>query len=179
MRYAKYSSGFSLYELLLTLAIVTLLLAIAFSFFHQLLSRVRLDIAIHSLAQQWKTTRYQAMGTGEQPNTLCMTKNPSEWVQYAQIEGGDCTIVTHWQSLPRGISIDTDHSTLRTVDGVAGNEGEIYRVSWADTQAGLGGSWGQLGRLVLVAQGTSAKRCLFLFNVDGSWNIREDQKCNK
>ncbi|MFM7478882.1 MAG: prepilin-type cleavage/methylation domain-containing protein, partial [Microcystis aeruginosa] len=29
------------------------------------------------------------------------------------------------------------------------------------------------------AQGTTAKRCLFLFRVDGSWDIREDNRCQR
>jgi len=58
-----------------------------------------------------------------------------------------------------------------------GNQGTIYRASWADTKGGLGGSWGQLGRITLVASGTPDKRCLFLFRVDGSWDIRQDDRC--
>ncbi|MCA2552716.1 MAG: hypothetical protein IM466_02950, partial [Microcystis sp. M04BS1] len=42
---------------------------------------------------------------------------------------------------------------------------------------GLGGSWGQLGRITLVASGAPDKRCLFLFRVDGSWDIRQDNRC--
>jgi len=53
----------------------------------------------------------------------------------------------------------------------------IYRASWGDTREGLGGSWGQLGRITLVAAGTPDKRCLFLFRVDGSWDIRQDNRC--
>ena len=61
----------------------------------------------------------------------------------------------------------------------AGNGGIYYRASWADTRGGLGGSWGQLGRIVLTTPEISAKKCLFLFRVDGSWNIRDNHSCNR
>jgi hypothetical protein len=35
-----------------------------------------------------------------------------------------------------------------------------------------------LGRVTLVAPGTPDKKCLFLFNVDGGWDIREDSQCD-
>ena len=100
-------------------------------------------------------------------------------IEVAKIPSDDCERVSEWQSLTAGVGIDTANSTLRRVSGVGGNDGTIYRVSWADTRGGLGGSWGQLGRLTLTAEGTTDKRCLFLFRVDGSWDIREDNRCQR
>jgi hypothetical protein len=108
-----------------------------------------------------------------------MRESTERRIEVARIQGDNCESVDQWQSLTAGVGIDTDNSTLRTVTGVAGNGGTIYRVSWADTRGGLGGSWGQLGRLVLVAEGTTAKKCLFLFRTDGTWDIREDNRCQR
>ena len=95
--------------------------------------------------------RIAGTGNGALPTVLCM-REAGRRIEVARIQGDNCETVTEWQSLTAGVGIDTATSTLRTVTGVAGNGGTIYRVSWADTRGGLGGSWGQLGRLVLVAE---------------------------
>ncbi|WP_013321627.1 pilus assembly FimT family protein [Gloeothece verrucosa] len=170
--------GYSLLELMITVLVMAILVAIAWPLLQQLMGLIRLNLAIWTLAQHWKMTRLDATGNGNIPMTLCMNET-NEGVQFAQILGNNCESITSWLSLTNGVSIDQANSTLRTQSSVAGNGGQIYRVSWADTNAGLGGSWGQLGRLVLIADGTTAKKCLFLFDTDGSWNIRLDKKCNK
>lgn len=154
-------------------------MAIALSIFSRLVAWSKLNIATFELSQQWKVTRLDATGSGSQPLSLCMSELTSGQIYYAQIEGDECETVTQWMALTKDVSIDKANSTLRTVAGIAGNGGLIYRVSWADTRGGLGGSWGQLGRLVLIAGGTSAKKCLFLFSTEGDWNIREDHKCDR
>jgi Tfp pilus assembly protein FimT len=166
-------------ETLLAFILLGILLALALVFLASFLAWVRLNLAAAELAYQWKYTRLSATGSGARPHSLCMVEAGREQIQYAQVQGDECERITHWQSLTRGVKIDTSNSTLRTVSGPAGNGGTIYRVSWADTQGGLGGSWGQLGRLVLIAPGTRHKKCLFLFAVDGSWNIREDRRCDR
>ncbi|MFM8300085.1 MAG: prepilin-type N-terminal cleavage/methylation domain-containing protein [Microcystis aeruginosa] len=172
-------SGYSFIEMLVTLTLITILLLIGFSILSRLIAELRLDIATFELSQHWKFTRFDATGSGTTPTALCM-KRSAEWqIEVAKIPGDDCETVTGWQSLTAGVGIDMANSTLRRVKGPAGNNGTIYRVSWGDTKGGLGGSWGQLGRLTLTAQGTTAKRCLFLFRVDGSWDIREDNRCQR
>ncbi|MEG3438675.1 prepilin-type N-terminal cleavage/methylation domain-containing protein [Pannus brasiliensis CCIBt3594] len=172
-------SGVTLLELLITLVLLGILLAIGLSILLRLMAWTRLNIAASELAAHWRTTRYQAMGEGTNPWTLCMEEIDNEQLRHARIQGSNCEDVTDWQLLTRGVSIDEDNSTLRKGTGVAGNNGKIYRVSWADTRGGLGGSWGQLGRLTLIAPGTPEKKCLFLFDTDGSWNIREDTRCDR
>jgi prepilin-type N-terminal cleavage/methylation domain-containing protein len=171
-------SGYSLTELLVTLTLVAILVAIGLSLLSQFLAERRLDIATFELSQQWKFTRLDATGNGATPTVLCMRERGRR-IEVAKIEGDRCETAGQWQALTAGVGIDTANSTLRTVTGVAGNDGAIYRVSWADTRGGLGGSWGQLGRLVLVAEGTTAKKCLFLFRTDGTWDIREDTRCQR
>lgn len=169
-------SGHTLIELLVTLTLIAILLMISFSLLSPLLAEIRLNIATFELSQHWKFTRFDATGNGATPTALCM-KSSERRIEVAKISGDNCEAVTEWQSLTKGVGIDTANSTLRRVNGLAGNNGTLYRVSWADTKGGLGGSWGQLGRLTLIAEGTTAKRCLFLFRVDGSWNIRKDNQC--
>jgi prepilin-type N-terminal cleavage/methylation domain-containing protein len=171
--------GLTLLETLISLVLVGILVAIALIFFTRLLAWIRLNLATAELANQWRYTQLEALGSGRSPFSLCMVEAATEQIRFARIAGDRCEEVTDWKALTRGVKIDKNNSTLRTVAGVAGNGGVIYRVSWADTRGGLGGSWGQLGRLVLLAPGTPAKKCLFLFDVDGSWNIREDRRCDR
>jgi prepilin-type N-terminal cleavage/methylation domain-containing protein len=162
-------SGYSFIELLVTLTLIAILLLIGFSILSRLIAELRLDMATFELSQHWKFTRFDATGSGTIPTTLCMKDDRR--IEVAKIASDDCVTAE--------VGIDTANSTLRRVSGVGGNNGTIYRVSWADTRGGLGGSWGQLGRLTLTAQGTTAKRCLFLFRVDGSWDIRENNRCQR
>lgn len=173
----KSTSGLTQVEMLVTIILLGILLTIALSFYHRWMAWIRLNIATFEISQQWKNTRYQAMGEGSHPLSLCMAESETEQIKVAKVQGGQCENVTDWTPITRGVSIDTDNSTLRRVSGPVGNQGTIYRASWADTRGGLGGSWGQLGRITLVASGTPDKRCLFLFRVDGSWDIREDGRC--
>mgnify|MGYP002777017041 CR=1 FL=1 len=173
------NTGLTLLELMIALVLLGILLAIAFSGMSYFLAWCRLHLAVFQLSQHWKATRYEATGQGPQPTSVCMVEIIKERIQYTQIKGSHCALATEWLFLPHGVSIDINNSTLPTVNGIAGNGGDYYRASWADTQGGLGGSWGQLGRIVLITPGITAKKCLFLFKVDGSWNIRENKKCNK
>ncbi|MFM6056690.1 MAG: prepilin-type cleavage/methylation domain-containing protein, partial [Microcystis aeruginosa] len=173
----KSTSGLTQVEMLVTLILLGILLTIALSVYQRLMAWIRLNIATFEISQQWKNTRYQAMGEGSYPLSLCMAESETEQIKVAKVQGDECENVTDWTPITRGVSIDTDNSTLRRVSGPVGNQGTIYRASWADTRGGLGGSWGQLGRITLVASGTPDKRCLFLFRVDGSWDIRQDDRC--
>ncbi|KAB0241522.1 prepilin-type cleavage/methylation domain-containing protein [Microcystis aeruginosa EAWAG127a] len=173
----KSTSGLTQVEMLVTIILLGILLTIALSVYHRLMAWVRLNIATFEISQQWKNTRYQATGGGSHPLSLCMAESENQQIQVAQVQGNQCENVTDWTPITRGVSIDTANSTLRRVSGPAGNQGTIYRASWADTRRGLGGSWGQLGRITLVASGAPDKRCLFLFRVDGSWDIRQDNRC--
>jgi prepilin-type N-terminal cleavage/methylation domain-containing protein len=174
----KHQNGYTLTELLVTIVLVTILLVITLFFLSRFLADRRLDIAMFELSQQWKIARFDATGNGNTPTALCMREMSSR-IEIAKIEGDRCETVDRWQPLTAGVVIDESNSTLRRVSGVAGNSGQIYRVSWADTRGGLGGSWGQLGRITFIAPGTPDKKCLFLFNTDGSWNIRENRNCGR
>lgn len=173
------NTGLTLLEIMIALVLVGILLAIAFSVMSRFIAWSRLNIATFQLSQQWKATRYDGTGQGKLPTSVCIAEILPEQIQYTQIKGSDCESAAHWFFLPQGVSIDSYNSTLPTVNAVAGNGGKYYRASWADTEGGMGGSWGQLGRIVLITPEISAKKCLFLFKVDGSWNIRENKSCNK
>lgn len=173
------NTGLTLLELMITLVLVGILLLLAFSMMSRFIAWSRLNIATFQLSQQWKTTRYNATGQGELPTSVCMAEILQEQIQYTQIQGSNCEMATQWFFLPQGVSIDQNNSTLPTINAILGNGGRYYRASWADTRGGIGGSWGQLGRIVLITPEISAKKCLFLYRVDGSWNIRENGRCNR
>ena len=167
--------GFTIVEAMVTLIIAGILAAIILPALFQFASKSKLRTATFELSQTWKETRFDAMDSSHDPLTVCMAESTANQVIYAKVKGRYCDSIASWQTLPQGVSIDEVNSTLRKVSGVAGNDGKIYRVSWANTNAGYGGSWGQLGRITL--QAGIAKQCLVLFNTKGQWDIRKDRKC--
>lgn len=169
--------GFTIVEAMVVLIIAGILAAIATPALFQFVSKSKLSTATSELSQTWKETRFDAMDSRDDPSTVCMAESSTNQVIYAKVKGRYCDSITSWQTLPQGVSLDEENSTLRKVSGVAGNHGKIYRVSWANTNAGYGGSWGQLGRITL--QAGTAKKCLVLFNTEGQWDMREDRKCVK
>lgn len=169
----KSQSGFTLLELTLSILILAILLAVALPSFFSLMDKARLNSAISQLSQFWKATRYDAIADGSSPDSVCM-KN-SDPIEIAQIKGNNCRSVSSWQTLPTGVTIDLPNSTLYSVNDAQAHK--IYRVSWADTDGGYGGSSGRLGRITLTKSGH--QKCLFIYNVDGSWEMRTETECNK
>ena len=133
----KSTSGLTQVEMLVTLILLGILLTIALSAYHRLMAWIRLNIATFEISQQWKNTRYQATGEGSHPLSLCMAASETEQIKVAKVQGDECENVTDWTPITRGVSIDTDNSTLRRVSGPVGNQGTIYRASWADTKGGV------------------------------------------
>ena len=167
------TQGFTLLELIIVILIFGILLAIAIPSFSSILDKARLNTAIFQLSQFWKETRYNAAGGGASPDSLCMKADDP--IQYAQISGRDCLSVSSWQTFPAGVQIALENSTLYSVNE---NGTTIYRVSWADTRGGYGGSAGRLGRITLTNR-SNHQKCIFLYSVDGSWNIREENQCER
>jgi prepilin-type N-terminal cleavage/methylation domain-containing protein len=170
------NKGFTQAELLVVVVIIGILIAIAIPAFNGILGRARLSAATSTLSRWFNSTRLDSIGEAI-PETLCIKQSAT--VEISQISGTDCEDVENWQSLPSGVQIDLTNSTLRTVKAVAGNKGSIYRASWAETKAGSGGSYGQLGKLVLMADGTSDRSCVVLAKVQGDWDIRYNYDCLK
>ncbi|MFM7474662.1 MAG: prepilin-type N-terminal cleavage/methylation domain-containing protein, partial [Microcystis aeruginosa] len=130
----KSTSGLTKIEMLVTLILLGILLTIALSVYQRLMAWIRLNIATFEISQHWKHTRYQATGGGSHPISLCMAASETEQIKVAKVQGDECENVTDWTPITRGVSIDTDNSTLRRVSGPVGNQGTIYRASWADTR---------------------------------------------
>jgi hypothetical protein len=105
-----------------------------------------------------------------------MAESENQQIQVAQVQGNQCENVTDWTPVHRGVSIDTANSTLRRVSE-AGNQGTIYCASSDRYKEGFRGSWGQLGRITLVASGAPTNAVYFYSVVDGSWDIRQDNRC--
>ncbi|HLO85473.1 MAG TPA: type II secretion system protein [Nostocaceae cyanobacterium] len=162
-------------EQLVVITIIGILIAFLFPSIVGIKNRIELSTAINTLAQAFRKARMDSIGEFT-PMTVCIAE-VNKKVAYANISGGNCDKISNWQYLGSGVIIDRPNSTFRTVTGVAGNGGKVYRASWGDTEAGLGGSWGQLGRITLV-QGKNRK-CIFLSNVKGDFDVREGKRCIK
>ena len=67
-----YYSGHTLLELLVVLTLISILLMLGLPLLSGLLAKIRLNIATFELSQYWKFARFDAMGSGATPNSLCM-----------------------------------------------------------------------------------------------------------
>ena len=162
-------------ELIVVVVILSILASIGIPSYLNWLNKSKLSIAITSLAQWMRYTRYESIGDTN-PKTICINDNDQQ-LKVAVIPETDCESVTNWRDLPSGVIIDRLNSSLRTQPGVAGNNGTIYRASWADTAAGIGGSWGQLGRITLMSNNSTERKCIFLSHVDGRFDVRNGDRC--
>ena len=166
--------GFTLLEQLIVMLIVSILGLMSLPSVLGFLGKMQISSASTQLRIKFYQSRM--LVTSESPNTACIWEDNGQ-VKIAAIEGDECELVTNWDYLPWGISIDKENSTLRTVSGVAGNEGVIYRASWANTEGGDYGSYGQLGRITLMNKHTPRKVCAILYGTDGSWQIASGDRC--
>lgn len=177
----KSDEGYSLTELLVSMAIVGILAAIATPILMRIIGDFRVSAAIAEVRAATRISRYDAM-TGQKPRTLCAGNN-EQGLKYLSIEGTDCDeIATSWMEI-KSVKVDLEQSTLRSVKGLAGNaqggEDKIYRLSYANTKGGYGGSYGQLGKLVITHPWTPKRKCIVLSAVDGFTEIREGKACLK
>lgn len=173
------NKGFTLTELLCSLTILSILLSIALPTFMRIIGNVRVSMAVNQLTLNGGKSRYDTIGEGGSPNTLC-ARNADDKIEFQTIYGTDCDSLTSWQTIGGGVAIDTTNSTLRSVRGVAGHgsgSDRIYRLSFADTAAGLGASYGQLGKLVISHPWTPKRKCFVLSHIDGKNDIREGKAC--
>ena len=162
-------------ELIVVVVILGILASISIPNCLNMLNRSKLSIAISNLAQWMRYTRYEAAGDTN-PKTICINDD-NQQLKIAVISDTNCESATDWKNLPSGVVIDRLNSTLRRQPGIAGNSGTIYRASWADTAAGVSGSWGQLGRITL--QVGNERKCIFLSHVDGRFDIRNGNQCKR
>lgn len=168
-------TGHTLTELLVVITIIGILTSISWQTFHDIFAKIRLNATITQLSSWFKHTRLVATADNDLPDTLCI-KEDNQQVQLKPVyDRSDCSPDGTWHNLPKGVLISTADSTLRTSDKASGNGGNIYRVSWADTNAGLGASWGQLGKIVITSGRYT--RCIVLFNINGDWEVRDGKKC--
>lgn len=167
-------SGFTLLEMLIAMSIASILGAIFLPSLLSLLGWMQLQNA--SMQLKAKLAQSRMMVSSSSPSTACIWEEEGT-VKVAAIDGDECELVVNWESLPLGVLIDKENSTLRTVPGIAGDGGVIYRASWANTDGGDYGSYGQLGRLTLVNAFTPRKVCAILYDTDGRWEIRYDSRC--
>ncbi|MDB9315622.1 hypothetical protein PN462_21090 [Spirulina sp. CS-785/01] len=161
-------------ETLVAAVIVTILASFGYNSLIRFVNKTQLKGSLVTISQTARMSRYNAVETT--PKTLCFRQR--QQVEFTTISGNDCETAIGWRSLAEDIKIDTEHTTLRTVRGVAGYGGsDIYRMSWAKTKAGLGASWGQLGKIVL--RSGQQRGCFVLSSIQGDTDIRFGKQCHR
>jgi prepilin-type N-terminal cleavage/methylation domain-containing protein len=173
--------GFTLTELLCSLSLIAILATLSLPLLLRLIGLFQLNQAQNTIALYFKAKRYDALGESLH-HSVCIREHQGR-VEIASTPHSLCEQITTWHPLAGRLRIDHFNTTLRSVVGPAGyskSTTQIYRASWANTHAGMAGSWGQLGKIVLLHRWSAQeRRCVVLFSIEGSYDLRKNGGCLK
>lgn len=171
-------AGLTMTELLVSGAIVGVIAAVAVPMLLRAIGNAQVRIAVAEIMLQIKGRRYDAMDE-ELPRSLCVREVDGK-VHVARSNGLDCySSDIQWITLSADVKLDAKNTTLPSTVNIAGNGGNTYRFSFADTAGGLGGSYGQLGRVTVTHPWASFRGCVFLSHVDGTYRDAYGKECIK
>jgi len=165
----------TLIENLVSVAIVAELSALALLGSTAVIGHAKVTGAMLQIHQTSKQSQYDAIINYGQIRTVAIYSNPPA---IAECLDGVCGEPV---PLPSGIQIK---STFRGINArVAGKAGSdiATQISWSsETNAGIGGSYGQHGTVTFSHSWTRKKFCLVRGGASGntgSWSIRKDKQC--
>jgi type II secretion system protein H len=158
-RFSRRSSGFTLIEMLVAIAIMGILMAIAAPAWNSFIANRNLTSTQDQLLQTIRQAQVQAIHTHQ--TWQASFQEPNGVIQFA-VHSLDNTPA--WQNSIRSIHIDTSETTLSTSSG--GYQVEFNRTGQVN---------GQLGRLTLVADNSRSKRCVFVSTLLGLLRKGQEQ----
>ncbi|MGI0489166.1 pilus assembly FimT family protein [Pantanalinema rosaneae CENA516] len=154
-KFRSSTSGFTLLEVLVMVAIGGMILAIAAPVSSRMMNTQRLNVAQSELLQAMR----QAQSQAKQSRSIWVTslRNHRGNVQWANHPANELPSEAQWKNLDTAIQIDTE-TTLSQVNG-------LYRVQFNHE----GRVNGQLGRITFSSKsGGTAKRCLVISTLLGA-----------
>jgi len=165
----------TLIEKFVTLTIVAELSALALLGYTAVIGHAKVTASMIQIHQTSKQSQYDAIINYGQVRSVAIYSNPPG---IAECLDGVCEKPI---PLPSGVEIK---STFRGINAkVAGKAGSNIAtvISWSsETNAGIGGSYGQHGTLTFSHPWTRKKFCLVRGGASGntgSWSIRNDKQC--
>jgi len=165
----------TLIEKLVSIVMVSELSALALLGSTAVIGHAKVTGAMLQIHQTSKQSQYDTIINYGQIRSVAIYSNPPAIAECLD------SVCSKPVPLPSGIEVK---STFRGIDArVAGKAGSDIAtvISWqSETNAGIGGSYGQHGTIVFSHSWTRKKFCLVRGGVSGntgSWSIRKDKEC--
>ncbi|PZU98301.1 MAG: prepilin-type cleavage/methylation domain-containing protein [Pseudanabaena sp.] len=170
----RYSSGFTLIEVLVVMIVVGILSGIVAPSFLGFLNNQRISSA---QSQAFSTLRL-AQSTAKRNQTVWQAsfRNTATASQYAvhPVPSGDTTAIYNalpWQNFADGTQIST---TLTTFTPITNPDPDVYRVQFKPQ----GTPNGAIGKITFITSGSNRRKCVIISTILGALRTAEDAGCD-
>ncbi|MEB3211066.1 MAG: type II secretion system protein [Leptolyngbyaceae bacterium] len=158
------TTGFTLLEMLVVLAIIGIVVAIAAPGWVRFHNQRRLNTAQNQLYQAIRQAQHDAKI--HHLNWQTSFQNVDGQGQFSTHPTTTLPVDAYWTPLPNGVQIDVDETTIREEDG-------FYEVQFNSK----GHVSGQLGRVTVRVEGQSRlRRCIFVSTLIGALRKAEENR---